>query len=143
MNEGRGFEAFLATRETLAGTIQEISEVLGGLGGGGERARQLLDSRANLLQDAFRLMVVGEFKRGKSTLVNSLLGKDVLPARVAPCTAIITEVTCSIGLAEITYQARQVESFNSHAFEAFAAATVLYLLIGFSLERVLLARRRA
>ncbi len=95
MNEGRGFEAFLATRETLAGTIQEISEVLGGLGGGGERARQLLDSRANLLQDAFRLMVVGEFKRGKSTLVNSLLGKDVLPARVAPCTAIITEVSYS------------------------------------------------
>jgi polar amino acid transport system permease protein len=54
----------------------------------------------------------------------------------------LTSVTCSIGLAEITYQARQVESFNSHAFEAFAAATVLYLAIGFALERVLLAGRR-
>ena len=55
----------------------------------------------------------------------------------------LTSVTCSIGLAELTYQARQVESFNSHAFEAFAAVTVLYLAIGFSLERALLARRRA
>jgi len=55
----------------------------------------------------------------------------------------LTSVTCSIGLAEITYQARQIESFNSHAFEAFAAATVLYLAIGFILERLLLARRKA
>ena len=55
----------------------------------------------------------------------------------------LTSITCSIGLAEITYQARHIESFNSHAFEAFAAVTVLYLAIGFSLERVLLARRRA
>jgi len=54
----------------------------------------------------------------------------------------LTSVTCSIGLAEITYQARQVESFNSHAFEAFAVATVFYLAIGFALERVLLAGRR-
>ena len=37
-------------------------------------------------------MVVGEFKRGKSTLINALLGEPVLPARVAPCTALITEV---------------------------------------------------
>jgi hypothetical protein len=92
MSDSRGFEAFLATRERLAGCLTEVGTVLGTVGGGGERAKQLGDARGNLLQDAFRLMVVGEFKRGKSTLVNSLLGKDVLPARVAPCTAIITEV---------------------------------------------------
>jgi len=55
----------------------------------------------------------------------------------------LTSVTCSIGLAEITYQARQVESFNSHAFEAFALATLLYLVIGFFLERLLLSGRVA
>ncbi len=92
MNQSCNFETFLATRERLAGYIDDVSSVLNGVGGGTERARQLTDARANLLDDAFRLMVVGEFKRGKSTLVNSLLGKDVLPARVAPCTAIITEV---------------------------------------------------
>ena len=41
----------------------------------------------------------------------------------------LTSVTCSIGLAEITYQARQIESFNSHAFEAFALATLLFLIV--------------
>ncbi|MDR3673603.1 MAG: amino acid ABC transporter permease [Holophaga sp.] len=55
----------------------------------------------------------------------------------------LTAVTCSIGLAELTYQARQVESFNSHAFEAFAAATLLYLVVGFVLERILLIGRKA
>lgn len=92
MSEIRGFEAFLATRERLVECLMEIAAALGSIGGGSERARQLSDARTNLLHDAFRLMVVGEFKRGKSTLVNSLLGQDVLPARVAPCTAIITEV---------------------------------------------------
>lgn len=92
MSESRGFGAFLATRNRLANCLTDVAGVLGGIGGGAERARQLGDARANLEQDAFRLMIVGEFKRGKSTLVNSLLGRDVLPARVAPCTAIITEV---------------------------------------------------
>jgi len=55
----------------------------------------------------------------------------------------LTSITCSIGLAEITYQARQIESFNSHAFEAFAAGTALYLVIGFGIERALRAGRKA
>ena len=37
-------------------------------------------------------MVVGEFKRGKSTLVNALLGVEVLPTGVLPLTAVMTEV---------------------------------------------------
>jgi polar amino acid transport system permease protein len=55
----------------------------------------------------------------------------------------LTSITCSIGLAELTYQARVVESFNSHAFEAFAVGTILYLAVGFVLERLLLAGRKA
>jgi hypothetical protein len=35
-------------------------------------------------------LVVGEFKRGKSTLLNALLGDDVLPRKVAECTAVVT-----------------------------------------------------
>ena len=54
----------------------------------------------------------------------------------------LTSIACSIGLAELTYQARVVESYNSHAFEAFAVGTILYLVIGFILERLLLAGRR-
>lgn len=40
----------------------------------------------------FRVAVVGEFKRGKSSLINALLERDVLPADVLPTTATFNRV---------------------------------------------------
>src|SRR5512133_970485 len=40
----------------------------------------------------FHVAVLGEFKRGKSTLVNALLGRELLPTGVIPLTAAATEV---------------------------------------------------
>ena len=42
--------------------------------------------------DTFRIQVIGTFKNGKSTFINSLLGEAVLPAYYRPCTAVINEV---------------------------------------------------
>ena len=42
--------------------------------------------------DNFKVLVLGEFKRGKSTFINALLGNEILPAYATPCTAIINEV---------------------------------------------------
>lgn len=42
--------------------------------------------------DTFKIQVIGTFKNGKSTFINSLLGEDVLPAYALPCTAVINEV---------------------------------------------------
>ncbi len=39
---------------------------------------------------AFNLVVVGEFKRGKSSVINALIGADILPVGVVPLTAIAT-----------------------------------------------------
>src|SRR5947209_20382238 len=55
-----------------------------------EVAASLGEAAATLRQGIFRLMFLGDMKRGKSTLLNALLGEDLLPARVTPCTAIIT-----------------------------------------------------
>jgi len=38
----------------------------------------------------FHLAVLGQFKRGKSTLINALLGEALLPSSVIPLTAIPT-----------------------------------------------------
>jgi GTP-binding protein EngB required for normal cell division len=43
-------------------------------------------------QGQFHVAVVGEFKRGKSTFINALLGAAVLPTGVLPLTAVATEV---------------------------------------------------
>ena len=44
----------------------------------------------NLQQGVFRLMVLGDMKRGKSTFLNALLGENLLPSDVNPCTALLT-----------------------------------------------------
>jgi hypothetical protein len=45
---------------------------------------------ARLAADRFQLSVVGQFKRGKSSLLNALLDADVLPAGVLPLTSVPT-----------------------------------------------------
>ncbi len=42
--------------------------------------------------DSFTVAVVGEFKRGKSTFINALLGKEILPADILPCSATLNRV---------------------------------------------------
>ncbi|MGH2873158.1 MAG: dynamin family protein [Solirubrobacteraceae bacterium] len=58
-----------------------------------ERAcRDLAAARDRLAEDRFNLVVLGEFKRGKSTLINALLERDVLPTGVVPLTSVVTAV---------------------------------------------------
>lgn len=45
-----------------------------------------------LKEHAFKVLILGQFKVGKSTFINALLGQEVLPAYATPCTAIINEV---------------------------------------------------
>jgi len=56
--------------------------------------RSLLASAAQQLGAArFHLAVLGQFKRGKSTLLNALLGEKLLPSSVVPVTSIPTFLT--------------------------------------------------
>ena len=54
--------------------------------------KPLLDLKNKLDDDNFKVLVIGEFKHGKSTFINSLLGEKILPAYSRPCTAVINEV---------------------------------------------------
>jgi GTPase SAR1 family protein len=44
----------------------------------------------NLRTGVFRLLVLGDMKRGKSTFLNALIGEKLLPSDVNPCTALLT-----------------------------------------------------
>ena len=48
---------------------------------------------ARLAEDRFNLAVVGQFSRGKSSLMNALLGIEKLPTGILPLTSVITTVT--------------------------------------------------
>ncbi|QLE56399.1 dynamin family protein [Nostoc sp. TCL26-01] len=46
----------------------------------------------NLRKGVFRLLILGDMKRGKSTLLNAIIGEKILPTGVNPCTAVLTIV---------------------------------------------------
>lgn len=49
----------------------------------------------------------------------------------------LSSLASGIGFAELTYQVRQIESYNAHALEAYAVGTVLYLIFGVVMGLVL------
>ncbi len=53
----------------------------------GPKIQRLLDK---LRQNRFNLVILGAFKRGKSTLINALLGEPVLPTAIVPLTSVVT-----------------------------------------------------
>ncbi|OHC00019.1 MAG: hypothetical protein A3G70_09055 [Planctomycetes bacterium RIFCSPLOWO2_12_FULL_39_13] len=73
-----GILAVIENIETL--TKEDIKTV-------GERLRMV---REQLLSNSFNLVILGQFKRGKTTLINSLIGKEILPSSVVPLTSIVT-----------------------------------------------------
>ncbi|MBI3910598.1 MAG: dynamin family protein [Armatimonadetes bacterium] len=65
----------------------------------------------------FRILVLGDLKRGKSTLLNALLGEDLLPVGVTPCTAIITVLRYgSTPRVRVHYQGRPPEEVTVEEF---------------------------
>jgi len=52
----------------------------------------LAEVRRNLLEDRFNVVVLGGFKRGKSTLINAMVGSRILPMGVVPLTSVITKL---------------------------------------------------
>ena len=53
------------------------------------RAEELADKLEN---HKITVSVIGQFKRGKSTLVNAILGDKILPVGIVPVTAVVTTV---------------------------------------------------
>jgi Dynamin family len=73
--------------DALLAALAELS------GLGGEDDRAMLDGWCGRLREGrLRVLVTGEAKRGKSTLLNALLGRAVLPMGVTPLTALATTV---------------------------------------------------
>lgn len=73
-------------------TLKEYSERLN-LSGSVESIDNALKK---LAEDSFDIAIIGEFNRGKSTLINALIGRDVLPMDVLPTTATLNRITYNI-----------------------------------------------
>ena len=98
MSEEINFSSFTGYKQIvmeLVGdlkTLKEYSERLN-LSGSVESIDNALKK---LAEDSFDIAIIGEFNRGKSTLINALIGKDVLPMDVLPTTATLNRITYNI-----------------------------------------------
>ncbi len=97
---GRAELSFTSVEETIGGILDDLramrqeenfSKTLGASAVEGIR-RGESDLRKRL-SGPFLLVVAGDFKRGKSTLINALLGRRVVPTSVTPETATINHLS--------------------------------------------------
>lgn len=82
-------ERFHERRREVAAAIAEVVTLGTRIGARNVAAKLEDDVVKKLEQDKFHLVVVGEFNHGKTTFVNALLGRALLPAGVTPTTAVI------------------------------------------------------
>ena len=92
------FSGFINYKQTMTSIttdlkkLREYSEKLD-LNGNINGIDEILKRMAN---DNFNVAIVGEFKRGKSTVINALLGKNILPVDVLPTTATLNKITYNV-----------------------------------------------
>ncbi|MDH7570199.1 MAG: dynamin family protein [Armatimonadota bacterium] len=81
------------TRDRLLHALHVVTEVAAARENHklAQAAQQLTE---RLRQDQFNLVVLGQFKRGKTTFINALLGADLLPTAVVPLTSVVTILRC-------------------------------------------------
>ena len=75
--------------ETVASLARRMAELPDQSPAFVERARRLAERSE---AQRYHIAVLGEFKRGKSTLVNALIGQPELPTGVVPVTTVATEI---------------------------------------------------
>ncbi|OKH54489.1 dynamin [Calothrix sp. HK-06] len=84
-------ERVIQVRAQVAASLDKMADTINQAVG--DSTRDIDDIRVasnNLRTGVFRLMVLGDMKRGKSTFLNALIGERILPSDVNPCTAILT-----------------------------------------------------
>jgi len=83
---------------------------------------------SRLAEQQLHLAVLGQFKRGKSTLLNALLGAPVLPVAVTPLTAIPTFIgageTYHLRTVRLSGESEELPAVNAEALHALLEAHV-------------------
>jgi GTP-binding protein EngB required for normal cell division len=82
----------IATNDGLLAILASV-DAIATREGSAELRWQIRDLHERVARDQFRIAVVGQFKRGKTSLLNALLGEpDLLPVGALPFTSILTIV---------------------------------------------------
>lgn len=82
-------KSYTRLKLSIAGLLRRLRDA-SGKRGSELRKRQCEELMVKLAEDRFTLAVLGQFKRGKSSLMNAIIGRELLPTGVLPLTSAIT-----------------------------------------------------
>lgn len=88
---GHGYGWITQVRTQLGEMVSELRTVARGTGNEAQ-LKELDTLYERISSDDFVVLVAGEFKTGKSTTINAMLGRKVLPAWAVPTTAVLCVV---------------------------------------------------
>jgi len=76
---------YASIRDGLLETVGKLSQhsLQVGLG-------RLGELKEKILKQEFNMVIMGQFKRGKSTFINALLGDEIVPTAIVPLTSVVT-----------------------------------------------------
>ena len=87
--ESEELRAYTQFKLGIATQLRGLREILHRRGNSA-RLRRCEELMTKLAEDRFTLAVLGQFKRGKSSLMNAIIGRELLPTGVLPLTSAIT-----------------------------------------------------
>ncbi|MFH1991843.1 MAG: dynamin family protein [Pseudomonadota bacterium] len=119
-----------ASNDRLIFVLNEATNLVSGLGSAFKHeAKKLSVLKSRLVDGRFHLAVLGQFKRGKSTLLNALVAEPILPVSVIPLTAVPTFIQFgAVPRIRVHYgDTRSVEEFSGASTNDQTAFLVKYV----------------
>ena len=104
--------------------ILELAKEADELFSGGEAACSIQRRQCKLLVDKLSnsnmtISVIGQFKRGKSTLSNCILGKNYMPVGIVPITSAVTKVVYGRQSAEVCFENGEIRPVEIDELSAY------------------------
>ena len=114
-------EEFTKHKSEILAVIENIESLVKDEGVAGDNLLSM--AREQLITNCFNLVILGQFKRGKTTLINSLIGKEILPSSVVPLTSMVTilrfgeELRCTIFMEDGSEKDIRIEELSDYVTE--------------------------
>ncbi|MDO4545361.1 MAG: dynamin family protein, partial [Bacillota bacterium] len=103
----------------ILNTTRDMEALFGGYELCRTQTSQIKQLREKLEDSSITVAVIGQFKRGKTTLVNEILGEELLPVGIVPITAAVTRITYGEPEVQVIFQNGLCETVEPSELSAY------------------------
>lgn len=112
---------YTGKKKQLIDQLNKLYAVLHDMGNQSD-LKKLSEAKKQIMEEQFQIVVVGEFSRGKSTFINALLGKKILPSSARPTTTLLNVISYSKEpFIKLHYRKKDFEVISEDQFKELVA----------------------